>query len=118
VIDEAGEGLGVIVVARDVTTLKQLERMKASFVNMVAHELRAPLGAMRGYLDVLLDGISDGDPERSATCLERIRARTNGLLDLVADLLTMSRLDRPKCPAPSSRWRWGSAAGGGGDVRR
>jgi PAS domain S-box-containing protein len=96
VVDEAGEGLGVIVVVRDVTALKQVERVKASFVNMVAHELRAPLGAVRGYLDILLDGMTSGDPDRERHMLARMRARTDGLLDLVADLLTMSRMDRAR----------------------
>ena len=63
VVDEKGEGLGVIAVLRDVTALKEVERVKASFVNMVSHELRAPLSAMRGYLDVILEGFASSDPD-------------------------------------------------------
>lgn len=94
VVDEKGEGLGVIAVLRDVTALKEVERVKASFVNMVSHELRAPLSAMRGYLDVILEGFASSDPDKERKMLERARARTDGLLSLVDDLLTVSRLDQ------------------------
>ncbi|UCH33401.1 MAG: response regulator [Armatimonadota bacterium] len=98
VVDEKGEGLGVIAVLRDVTAQKEVERVKASFVNMVSHELRAPLSAARGYLDVILDGFVGDNPEKERRMLTRVRARTDGLLSLVDDLLTVSRLDQPNLP--------------------
>jgi len=94
VIDAQGEGLGVVAVVRDVTALKEIERVKASFVNMVSHELRAPLSAVRGYLDVILDGFAENEPEKERKMLGRMRGRTDGLLALVEDLLTVSRLDQ------------------------
>lgn len=96
VVDEAGEGLGVVAILRDVTALKQIERVKANFVNMVSHELRAPLSAMRGYLDLILEGFVGDDPEKERKMLLRMRSRADGLLALVDDLLTMSRLDQAR----------------------
>lgn len=94
VVDEQGEKLGVIAVLRDVTAQKEVERVKASFVNMVSHELRAPLSAVQGYLDVILEGFAKDDPEKERKMMTRMRARTQGLLSLVDDLLTVSRLDQ------------------------
>jgi two-component system phosphate regulon sensor histidine kinase PhoR len=94
VVDEKGEGLGVIAVLRDVTAQKEIERVKASFVNMVSHELRAPLSAVQGYLDIMLDGLTKEDPEKERRMLSRMKARTQGLLSLVDDLLAVSRLDQ------------------------
>lgn len=76
------------------TALKEIERVKATFVNMVLHELRAPLCAVGGYLDIMLEGLARNDPEKERKMLARMRARTEGLLTLVDDLLTVSRLDQ------------------------
>lgn len=94
VADEAGEWLGVVAVLRDLTAAKEIQRLKASFVSMVSHELRAPLAAVRGYLDVILGGFTSGDPEKERKMQERMRLRTDALLALVEDLLTMSRLEQ------------------------
>jgi two-component system phosphate regulon sensor histidine kinase PhoR len=94
VADEAGAWLGVVAVLRDVTTAKEIQRLKASFVSMVSHELRAPLAAVRGYLDVILGGFTGGNPEKERTMHERMRLRTDALLALVDDLLTMSRMEQ------------------------
>jgi signal transduction histidine kinase len=94
VADEAGPRLGVVAVLRDVTAAKEIQRLKASFVSMVSHELRAPLAAVRGYLDIILGGFTSGDPTKERTMHERMRLRTDALLALVDDLVTMSRLEQ------------------------
>ena len=56
--DERGELLGAVAVLRDITEPKEIEKIKSQFVSMVAHELRAPLAAIEGWLDVVLSGRS------------------------------------------------------------
>lgn len=51
--DDRSETLGAVTVVRDITELKRLDRVKSQFVAMVAHELRAPLAAIQGYMDVI-----------------------------------------------------------------
>ncbi len=91
--DEQGEVLGAVAVLRDITRLKELDRIKSQFVRMVAHELRAPLGAISQYLDVLLGGAVAGDPERQGRMLRRCQERANGLLGLIDDLLDLSSIE-------------------------
>jgi len=90
--DEKGQMIGVVTVLRDITELKELDKAKSTFVSLVAHELRAPLAAIEGYLDVILEGVGGDDPQRMRKILERSRERTQGLLALINDLLAISRM--------------------------
>jgi two-component system phosphate regulon sensor histidine kinase PhoR len=81
-----------VTVLRDITELKELDKAKSTFVSMVAHELRAPLAAIEGYLDVILEGVGGVDPQKMRRILERSRERTRGLLALINDLLAISRM--------------------------
>jgi len=90
--DEKGQMIGVVTVLRDITELKELDKAKSTFVSMVAHELRAPLAAIEGYLDVILEGVGGDDPQKMHRILERSRERTRGLLALINDLLAISRM--------------------------
>lgn len=89
--DQAGEQLGAVAVLQDITELKSLQQAMADFVSLVAHELRAPLGAIAQYLDVLRSGITSDQPEKQQHILTRCRQRTASLSQLVSDLLEFSR---------------------------
>ncbi len=92
VYNESGETLGSVAVLRDVTKLKELDKAKFNFVRMVAHELKAPVGAIQGYLDLILDGLLDGKPEKQKEVLERSRERAASLLKLIGDLLSVMKM--------------------------
>lgn len=91
---EEGSGalLGTVTLLRDITELKRVEQVKAQFVNMVAHELRAPLAAIDGYLALLQEGIVQ-DPAKQDEMVARSRARLKALLELVGDLLNVARME-------------------------
>ena len=91
--DESGERLGAVAVLRDITRLKGLDRSKSQFVSMVSHELRAPLAVIEGYLGLVLDGLTADDPQEERQVMERARARANGMLSLIDDLLDISRIE-------------------------
>ena len=94
--DKDGQDLGVVSTFRDITALKELDQLKSQFVSMVTHELRAPLSAVEGYLSAYLSGAAGNDPHMNRQMLERAKARTHSLLDLVNDLLQFSRLESKK----------------------
>lgn len=94
--DKDGQVLGVVSTLRDITRLKELDQVKSQFVSMVTHELRAPLSAVEGYLSAYLSGAAGSDPQVNRQMLERAKARTHSLLDLVNDLLQFSRLECKK----------------------
>ena len=77
---------------RERAELQAREAQRTRFVSMVAHELRTPLTGLGGYLDLLLDGrVTDPGVEREF--LERSRRMTEGMAELVGDLLEMSRIE-------------------------
>lgn len=90
--ESSGQFLGTVTVLRDITELKRVEQVKAQFVNMVAHELRAPLAAVDGYLSVMMEGLAK-DPEKQLRMVGRSKRRLKALLDLVNDLLDVARME-------------------------
>lgn len=93
VIDElTGSFRGTVTVLSDITELRRVEQVKAQFVNMVAHELRAPLAAVDGYLSVMMEGLVP-KPEKQHAMLGRSRQRLQALLALVNDLLDVARME-------------------------
>lgn len=93
VLDEtSGRFLGDVTVLRDITALKRVEQVKAQFVNMVAHELRAPLAAVGGYLSIMQQGLVP-DPAKQQEMMQRSSERIKALLELVNDLLDVARME-------------------------
>jgi len=77
---------------REWAGLRARDAERTRFVSMVAHELRTPLTGLGGYLDLLLEGrVTDPGVEREF--LERGRRITEGMAELVGDLLEMSRIE-------------------------
>ncbi|NMO54519.1 GAF domain-containing sensor histidine kinase [Actinoplanes sp. TBRC 11911] len=69
--------------------LRQLDRMKDSFLANVSHELRTPLSTIRGYLEILLEGEFDGDTSRRF--LSVMDRNSERLLRLIEELLQVAR---------------------------
>ena len=86
-----GAGLRLLL-AQDVTQLKQMERMRKDFVANVSHELRTPLTVLKGYLETLQD-IDDGDSPLLTGSLEQMLSQTERMQHLVDDLLLLTRLE-------------------------
>jgi len=91
--DEQNEMLGVVCITRDITQFKEIDRVKSQFVSMVAHELRAPLSAIENYITTYLTGAAGDDPDFNRNMLERSKQRAHSLLNLVEDLLQISRME-------------------------
>jgi len=90
--DEQGTLLGAVTVLRDITKLKEIEKIKSQFVSMVAHELRSPLAAIEGWLEVVISGAAGGDEQQKQAWLVRAKERAHSLLALVNDLLEINKI--------------------------
>ncbi len=91
----AGPATGaVLVVLHDLSELESLNRVRQDFVANAAHELRTPLTSLRGYAETLLDGGLE-DREHREGFVRIIRDQAVRLEELVADLLSLSELERP-----------------------
>ncbi|MGQ0832502.1 MAG: sensor histidine kinase, partial [Microthrixaceae bacterium] len=87
-----GGGATLVVVARDITRSREIDRMKDDFIASVSHELRTPLATIRGFTD-LLDPPGAVSAEVRAEAVSRIRKGTYRLERLVANLLEVSRIE-------------------------
>jgi two-component system phosphate regulon sensor histidine kinase PhoR len=85
-------GPGAILLVRDISTLRRLERMRSDFVANVSHELRTPLSAIAGAAETL-EGGALSDPDAAPRFVESIGRQADRLRALVDDLLTLSRLE-------------------------
>jgi signal transduction histidine kinase len=81
---------GALAILRDVTEQRQIERAKAEFIANASHELKTPLFALQGYLEMLED---EEDEEVRRTFLKDMQAQTERLKSLAKTLLDLSRLD-------------------------
>jgi two-component system phosphate regulon sensor histidine kinase PhoR len=86
-----GERLGLMVL-RDVTELRRLERVRREFVANVSHELRTPLASIRAVVETLEAGAAD-DPAVAGEFFRRIIGEVDHLVGLVDELLDLARLE-------------------------
>ncbi|MCE5335485.1 MAG: response regulator [Desulfobacteraceae bacterium] len=88
-----GQVLGTVTVFQDITFLKQLDQLKSDFVQMVSHELRSPLAAIKQLLSVVLDGLAGELAARQRDLLERARVKIQSQLELINDLLDIAKIE-------------------------
>jgi len=88
-----------LLIARDVSRLHQLERVRQDFVANASHELRTPLTVILGYLEPLLEDARD---EQSDWCqpLDEIQTQARRMQRIIEDLLLLSRLEHSGARAP------------------
>lgn len=92
ILEKHQEATGAVAVLRDITALKELETAKSMFVSMVAHEVKSPLAAIEGYLNVLLSGIAGDNPDQHRKMLERSLLRARALGAMVSELLNLTAM--------------------------
>ncbi len=84
---------GIIMTFYDITRLKRLEQMRKDFVANVAHEIRTPITAIKGFAETLLDGAIE-DRQNAIRFLDIIKRHSERLNSLVNDLLTLSAIEQ------------------------
>ena len=93
-----GDGVaGAVMVLDDVTLVRRLERVRQDFVANVSHELKTPVTAIRGFVETLLDD-PDAPAEVRRRFLGKMNIQSQRLSSLVADLLSLSRLETQENP--------------------
>jgi len=83
-----------VVIAQQARKLAEERRqVRFQFISVLAHELKSPLGALEGYLDLLRDPAVTTDAETYGRIIKRCQARTNYMQKMIADLLDLTRIE-------------------------
>jgi two-component system, OmpR family, phosphate regulon sensor histidine kinase PhoR len=85
------EGVGQAVVMQDITHLKELDRIKSEFVTTVSHDLRSPLTAILGYVELIERTGQVSDQQREF--IRRVRSSVEQITALISDLLDLGRIE-------------------------
>ena len=92
VIEPGGETSGAVAVFSDITALKKLETAKSMFVSLVAHEVKSPLAATEGWLNLILSGMLVKNPQEERHMIERSLLRVRTLRSMVNELLNLTAI--------------------------
>lgn len=86
------KGEKLVVIFRDISQFKQLERMKKDFVVNLTHELKTPLTAIKGFVETL----EEEENIENTQYMEIIKRHTDRMNQIVSDLLVLSELEEKK----------------------
>jgi signal transduction histidine kinase len=73
--------------------LERIDRAKTEFLSMASHQLRTPLGIIKGYLSMMLEGDYGEIPKEAKEKLKNAYVSNDRLVKLVNDLLDITRLE-------------------------
>ena len=87
-----------VVTLQDLTPLEELERLRAEFLGMVSHELRAPLASIKGSAATLIGSAASLDPAEMLLFFRIIEQQADQMSALITDLLDMARIETGAFP--------------------
>ena len=94
--DRKGLMLGSVVLFHDITHDKELEKMREDFTSMMVHELRSPLTGIRSIASLLETDKVKNEEKKYKEFVDLISNNSNSMLELVNDLLDVSKLESGK----------------------
>ncbi len=91
-----GQVIGNVILFRNISKEKDIDRAKNTFISIASHQMRTPLGSMKWNLEMLLDGDYGEIPKEAKNILEQVLDSNKRMVALVDDLLDVSRIDQGK----------------------
>lgn len=83
---------GAVVVLRDMTEQRQLDKLRSDFIANVSHELRTPISMLQGYSEAILDDVTGSEEEKNEM-IQIIHDESLRMGRLVSDLLDLARME-------------------------
>jgi|GEM_PF-1123439 len=102
-INLQGRNVGAIVVFRDISKEKEVDRMKTEFISLASHQLRTPLTSIKWFLEVLLSGDAGEVNEEQRGYLGNVLQANERMIGLIEALLKISRLERGRIVMENKR---------------
>jgi PAS domain S-box-containing protein len=93
---ESGKPVAILSISQDVTSRREVERMKNEFVSVVSHELRTPLTSIRGALGLIEGGVMGEVQSEMLEMVSIARANADRLIRLVNDILDLEKMEAGK----------------------
>ena len=90
---EDGEITSLVATVQDITSLEELERLRAEFLGIVSHELRGPLALIKGSAATAQDASFALDPAETRQFFRIIEEQADHMRDLISNLLDLSRIE-------------------------
>lgn len=92
-----GQTLGAVAIFHDITSEKEVEKLREDFTSIMVHELRSPLDGIKKRIEVLSEGGEyDKDKAKRAEILSVVYKNASHMLELVNDLLDAAKLTAGK----------------------
>lgn len=82
------------IITQSFDRLAEISRMKTEFINIVSHQLRAPLSNLKWALDYLMSGKIDASHEKQLEYFKILQENNTRMEGLISDLLTVSRIEQ------------------------
>jgi two-component system phosphate regulon sensor histidine kinase PhoR len=83
---------GAVVVLRDISSQKAIQKRNAEFVSAVSHEMKTPLAGIKAYVEMLVDGDAE-DEATQEEFLNVINSQADRLKRLIDNLLNLARIE-------------------------
>ena len=80
-------------IARDISVSKALEKQRADFLAMLAHDIRNPLSAILGYIDLLLEEEPTARPESEVGFLPQLKSNALTIMSLIMNYLDFAKVE-------------------------
>jgi signal transduction histidine kinase len=91
--DSEGRLLGAVSVLEDVTSIRELDRLKTEFVSVASNKLRTPLHSLQMALHTLIEGYTGDLSEKQQELLLSARQDSERLEELMGDLLELAEVE-------------------------
>jgi len=93
-VKDSRRTLGCVVVFRDMTREKEVERIKEDFTSMIVHELRSPLDSIKKMSEMMR--ASEVKKAKREECFQMIYSSSSDMLELINNLLDIAKIEAGK----------------------
>ncbi|MCX6793141.1 MAG: PAS domain-containing protein [Candidatus Falkowbacteria bacterium] len=93
ILNEAGEVVRMVGVARDITKEKIVDQEKTEFVSLASHQLKTPIGSISWNAEMLLSGDYGAVDPKQKEVISEIYQSNRRMKELIDGLLNVSRID-------------------------
>ncbi len=94
--DQDGNVIGCVVVFRDMTKEREIDKMKTEFVSIASHQLKTPVAGVQWFLELLAQNDGKNLTKEQKEYISEIGNLSKRMNKLVSDLLDVSRIDTGK----------------------